>query len=257
MNHINIEFFARILRRKNLSLILVLFLGLLISSSSHAKPFGVRFMANYQTQQVYRGAVIWPKPTAIAGPMLVFYERVFFAGPNLFYSPTNRKDQLQWRTGVTFFDDDDPPIKFGDHQEDYRNRRKSSLEAYAQVSYNFGFRNKFQIGAYLGREVKENLGLHAEVFGALPLLPFTTFQVRYSVSESQMARYIYGPEANSGSGYASLALNAVYPFVPWDGIIMANYARSWVVQGPNKHADYIRGNDETDVFSLRIFWNAY
>lgn len=242
---------------KTIFKIVVLFTLFALSHKVIAKPFGVRVMANYSSQQIYRGAVIWPKPTALAGPMLVFYDRVYFAGPNLFYSPTNREDQFRWRTGLTFFDDDDPPLSFGDHEEDYRNRRKSSAEYYFQASYNFGFRNKFQVGIFASREIKEGFGLHGEVFAASPLLPFTTLQARYSVSEKAMGKYLYGSDGDGGPGYFSLAINAVYPFVPWDGIIMANYARSWVVQGVNKHADFVRGNDQNDVFSLRIFWNAY
>jgi len=49
----------------------------------------MRVLGNYSSQQVYRGAVAWPEPSGLAGPMLVFYNRLFLAGPNVFYSPKN------------------------------------------------------------------------------------------------------------------------------------------------------------------------
>lgn len=229
----------------------------LFNSSVEAKPFGLRVAGNYSSQQMYRGAVTWPEPVAFVGPMLVFYERVFLAGPNLWFNPTNRKDQLQWRTGFAFNDDDDPPFSLGDHEEDYRNRRKSTLEWNAQVSYNFGYRNKFQIGALFAREIKEDYGVHTEFFGTTPFLPFTTIEARVSFTEKQLSQNIYGPEAVSGEGFASLGINGVIPFVPWDGIITLNYTRFWVLQQQNISADYIRGDDQNDVFTLRFFWNAY
>lgn len=221
-----------------------------------AKPFGLRVFANYQSAQVYRGALIWPEGSGLAGPGLVFFERLYIFGPNIYFSPTKRGDSFQWRSGLSFVDDDDPPLSFGDHVEDYRNRRKSSLEAYVTGSYNFGWRKKFRIGGYLGREVKEGLGLHTEAFVGVPFLPFTTLTSRISFSEKGMSRYIYGPESISGFGYSSLNLNAVFPFVPWDGIIMGGWTRSWVLKGINQQADYIRGDSIQDVVYLRLFWNA-
>lgn len=238
---------------KNWPLFLILFL---VNSSLLAKPFGLRVMANYNSQQVYRGAVTWPKPTAIAGPMLVFYDRLFVAGPNIFYTPTTRLDDFQWRVGVNFWDDNDPPIHFGDHEEDYRNKRSSSLELQTQFQYNFGWRKRFNAGAFLAREVKENIGLHSEVFLGAPLLPFTSVQARLSFSEKKMNKYLYGPTGVSGAGYSSFSFNGIFPFVPWNGMIMVNYTRFIVLKGENKTADYIRSDDINDVVSVRLFWNA-
>jgi len=48
---------------------------------SAAKPFAMRVFANYQSAQVYRGALIWPEGSGLAGPGLVFFEKVFIFTP--------------------------------------------------------------------------------------------------------------------------------------------------------------------------------
>ena len=220
------------------------------------KAFGIQTMAFYSSQQNFRGAVIWPEPIFFPGPMLVFYEKLYLAGPNIFFSPTKRTDQFQWRVGSQFIDDDDPPISFGDHEEDFRNRRKSTIETYFQGSYSFGPRKGFRIGTFISRDWKEGNGLHAEFFAGMPLLPFTTLQGRVSFSEKAMSQYIYGPSSQSGVGFSSLGVNGVIPFVPWDGVILVNFTRFWVMQDSNKSADFVRGDSKNNVFSLRVVWNA-
>jgi len=227
-----------------------------VNRAQRAKAFGIRAVAFYSSQQLFRGAVIWPKPIFFPAPMLVFYERFFLAGPNLFFSPTKREDSFQWRIGSQFIDDDDPPISLGTHEEDYRNRRKSTIETNIQGSYSFGERKGYRVGGLLAREWKEGNGLHTEVFAAAPLLPFTSLRARVSFSEKGMSQYVHGPSGSSGIGFTSLGINGVMPFVPWDGIILVNFTRFWIMQEANQQADFIRGDDKNNVFSFRVVWNA-
>jgi hypothetical protein len=235
-------------------------LFLLVSLTSRpvlaSKTFGIQAMAFYSSQQLFRGAVVWPEPIFFPAPMLVFYEKFFLAGPNIFFSPTKREDHFQWRIGSQFIDDDDPPISLGDHEEDFRNRRKSTIETNFQASYNFGPRNKISLGTFISREWKEGNGLHSEFFAGVPFLPFTTIQGRVSFSEKGMSQYIHGRQGVSGFGFSSLGINGVIPFVPWDGVILVNFTRFWIMQDSNKAADYIRGDSKNNVFSVRVVWNA-
>jgi len=49
----------------------------------------------------------------------------------------------------------------------------------------------------------------------------------------------------------------VIPFVPWDGIIINTLEKTWVLQGANKNADYVRGNTDHLSFNTRWVWNAF
>ncbi len=218
--------------------------------------FGVKAMAFYSSQQLFRGAVVWPKPNVFAAPMLIFYEKVFVAGPNIYFSPTQRVDFFQWRLGTQFIDDNRPPLSLGDHEEDFRNQRKSSIETYFRGSFHFGKRGKFKLGTLLAREWKEGNGLHSEFFIGSPFLPFTSLEARVSFSEKAMSQYIHGRSAVSGHGFTSLGINGVMPFVPWDGVILLNFTQFWIAKQVNREADFIRGDSKKSLFSIRIIWNA-
>ena len=216
----------------------------------------IKLMAAYQNQSVYKGAVTWPKASAMVGPMFVFYKRFFLAGPSFYYAPFDRDNHHYINSGLRYYDDGEPLIKLSDHEKDYRNERKATLNGHFLYAYNFGFKKKFKIGGKIEKDFTDHKGLHTELNLGAPFLPFTSLGLDIGYGEKSSNQYLYGPSSQSGMSYSAFNLNAVYPFVPWDGVAMINLKRSWVLQGQNKQAYYIRGDHINDQISLRLFWNA-
>ena len=224
-----------------------------------ADVFNIDLMYFYQTQTLYRGAKIWPKGTMLAAPGFLFFERKLkIFGPSISYSLFNNKEApLKLDFGTRYFNDDKPLFDLGHHSADYRNRRKKSIEAYSKIQYNFGFKNKFFVGFYLGKELTSYKGLYSELSAGVPILPFTSIVGKLSYAEKKTNQYIYGPESISGIGYGSLGINLVLPNVPWDGIIINQLHHTWILKKQNQNADYIRGDKKQLIFSTRFIWKVF
>jgi hypothetical protein len=216
-------------------------------------------MSAFSTQSIYRGAQIWPYPTMMIGPGLLFFDKhlkVF--GPSVSYDFfPERESVFKLEIGARYFNDDRPWIRFNDHEEDYRNQRSDSIDSNIKFSYAFGPKKKFEVGAMVSRELYRFKGTYSEFRLQAPLFPLTKISGKVSVADSRYNKYLYGPTSLSGTGYAALGLTIVIPFVPWDGIIINNFEQSWVTQTTNRNADYVRGNGDHFQFSTRWMWNAF
>ncbi|GAB4025351.1 MAG: hypothetical protein Fur0010_28570 [Bdellovibrio sp.] len=210
------------------------------------------FMLGGASNSVYRGAQTWPHGSVRLGPGFSYNQRLFIQGPHVYWAFFDREDNVQFILGVHYFDDNEPMISLKKHEEDYRNRRKNSLEFYSKGEYKFGPRNLFNLNFHIARDFISYEGLYAEVGGKIPVLPFTSLTPKLSFAEQSANRYLYGPEGVSGVGYSGLGLRVVFPKLPFPGIAFISFERTWVLQGQNKQADYVRGAAEQDVFSLSI-----
>ncbi len=229
------------------------------SVSVRADVFNINLMAFISAQTIYKGAQIWPKTTFLVAPGLQFFDRrLHIYGPNISWNfHSSKEDPIKLTFGGRYWDDDRPLIRPTGGDEDYRNQRSDSLEFYLKGNYSFGWKNKFAVGFYVGRDVIRYESWYSEFNAKVPLLPFTSLVGTISHAEGDTNRYLYGPESISGWGYGALAIRLVIPFVPWDGIIINSLEQSWVLKGANKNADYVRGNGDHLTFSTRWIWNVF
>ncbi|PIP95614.1 MAG: hypothetical protein COW00_00550 [Bdellovibrio sp. CG12_big_fil_rev_8_21_14_0_65_39_13] len=205
-----------------------------------------------QSQSIYRGAETWPEKGLMLGPGFSYDNQLFIQGPHVYWAFFDRQDDRQLILGIHYFDDNKPMISLGDHEVDYRNQRKNSLEFYSRGEYKFGWKNKFNLNFQIARDFISYEGLYSEIGAQAPLLPFTSLSTKISFAEKSTQSYLYGPGSLSGAGFSSLGLKFVWPFLPFEGIAMLGYDYSWVLKGINQHADYVRGRSRHQVFSLRI-----
>lgn len=232
--------------------------SIFFSNGIQAETIHMSVMAAAQGQSVYRGAPIWPKASALAGPSFTFFEKLVVRGPNidfLFYNP--RESSLEIELGIHYFDDNKPLFSFGKHSGDHRNQRKNSLESTFKFRYKFGYKKKFYIGSLLASDHIAYKGFYGEIHGGLPLLPFTSLNVKFSLADRSANQYFYGPESIGGYGHSSLGITFVIPFVPWDGVIINSFEKSWVLRGINQNADYVRGQGIQNVLSTRWIFNVF
>lgn len=232
---------------------------LILCGPTQADLFNISMMAMFNSQSIHRGAQIWPDPSAFAGPGLLFFDKKLkIFGPSLIYDFfPERESQIKLEAGFRYFEDQRPWIRFKSREEDYRNQRRTSTETNLKFSYAFGYRNKFELGAFIAREIYRFNGHYTELRAQTPLLPFTTLAAKASFADDRFNQYLYGPTSASGIGYHALELKLVIPFVPWDGIIINSLEQSWVSQSQNENADYVRGDGDHLTFTTRWIWNAY
>lgn len=226
---------------------------------SWGDAFNIDLMISYQNPLVYRGTLIWPQGSMIAGPGFLFFDRrlkVF--GPSIIFSIIPKEESsFSWDIGARYFNDNEPYIRIRNYTNSHRNQRDGSLESYTRFNYKFGPRGKFFFDLYLGRELIEHRGLYGEFRFGFPILPFTSITGGISHAEKSTNQYLYGPEGVSGDGYALAGIKFVIPFVPWDGIIINQLHHTWVTQRENRLADYVRGDSNHWSFTTRWIWKAY
>lgn len=222
-----------------------------------ADNFSIKLMGFATSQNLYRGAQIYPHASFGAGPMFVFYNKFSLAGPNLFYTPFKKDSPIFLKTGLRYFDDNKPMFATKNHELDYRNRRKNSLELFQAISFQFGPRKKFALGGEISRDMISYKGLFFEPFVQIPVLPFTTFKTKFGFGQSSTNKYVYGSDGISGSSFVDFNINIVFPFVPWKGIAMIGGNYSVITRGINRHSEYIRGNYKQKLTYLRVVWDAY
>ena len=107
-------------------------------SLNETKPIRVSLSSFYKNKSVFRGAETWPKPSYFVGPGLIFFDRWLLRGPGLFYSHFPRTSSFLLTAGISYFDDGESWPDTSDHKEDYRNQRKSTVEASTKFRYKFG-----------------------------------------------------------------------------------------------------------------------
>lgn len=243
-------FFHNSFMKKLLALIFIVY-SINTLSSVKITLFGMG-----QSQSIFRGAVTYSKSSGMIGPSFTFFDSVVLAGPNIFFkSGDPKKDSFTYRVGLRYVDDN-VPMFVSESKNDFKNQRRNTVESYAGVSYRFGWRNKFGFATELTKEWKRHKKSMATFSAFTPFLPFTSLKGTISIAQEEMNQYIYGPSGISGVGYSSLNLNAVIPFVPWEGIAMLGVTQHWILKDANKNAEYIRGDDKNMNFYFRIIWNV-
>ena len=213
--------------------------------------------AFFRTQTVKRGAQLWAGPSASAGPTATFFKVIQLRGPSLTYSPFSRQSPHQFEWSVQLFNDDEPFGALDGAEEDYRNQRPETWESVIRYQYAFGYRNKFRLGAQLLRDLDETESLLGSFLFQVPVYMFTSLSYELGMAEQAQAKYLYGPEAQSGPAYHKATLSFVWPFLPWQGIVINRLEWSSLLQGQNRQADYVRGKHEHFTYSVLAVWNAF
>tara|TARA_R110002072_G_scaffold64203_4_gene159636 strand:+ start:80188 stop:80877 length:690 start_codon:yes stop_codon:yes gene_type:complete len=211
---------------------------------------------NIQSQSVFRGAVTYSKPSAIAGPSFIFFDTITIAGPSLFYSYGNpRKDKFIFKLGVKYVDDG-VPLFVSSSKEDFKNQRRNTVELSSDLQYSFGKKNKFGFGLQFHKDIKRHKKSLIEFNAKAPILPFTSLKLLTSFAQKEMNQYIYGPSSTSGAAYTSANIDIVIPFVPWEGIAKVGVVHTWVMKESNENAEYIRGDGKNFHSYFRLIWNV-
>ena len=220
-----------------------------------AKAFQMNLAGFFASQRIYRGAVTWPKATAMGGPGFIFYRRLKVFGPHLSYDFSGAEGEPEFQLGLRLFDDNPPWLREGDFRGDYRNQRRSTLELGGRVKLKLGKKKRHFVGLFVGRELRRTKGLYAAFSGGMPILPFTSLKAELALAEASTARYLYGPAAKAGWAHGGLEIFVVFPFVPWRGVSFLSFKRDWILEESNQRADYIRGQSANNTFSLRLIWD--
>lgn len=231
---------------------------LIIAPCAFGDLVNINLLLGYSNQMTLKGAPVWSGPVLIAGPAFTFFDnQLQLAGPGLNWNFFGRESQHQLKTGIRYSDDSRPWIRLDDSKVTYRNSRKSTILYSFEYRYQFGWNNKFHLGVYFEKELKEYKGVYSEVEFSVPVIPFTSLANSLSFAESSSNKYAYGEEAKSGVGYYKLSLNNFFPFTPWKGRIITTLRREVIVSGAARHADLVRGDYKNWVFMTMWFWDIY
>jgi len=228
------------------------------SVERNVQPFGVNGGVFFQSNTVYRGALIWNKPSFFAGPSLVFYEKFFARGPNLTYQFFKREKSLRLNLGLSLFNDMKPIFDFSGDEESIRNSRSSALDLNVRLAYKFGFRNMFEVGALISKDFIEHKAFYVEPQIAMPIAPFTKLRVFVGSGGTDMNAYLYGSESNHlisnyGVGLTLFLPSVILPnFVPKGGFII-NFDKNSVAGSENRKGFLLDGRPDNWNFGLRYF----
>lgn len=212
--------------------------------------------AFYRQRSVYRGALIWDAPTLAIGPSFKFFNFISFgAGGGLsFYKRFAERHKVS--LGLRAYDDNGPNgpvIELGDEEEDYKNLRGSTFETYLQYDFKYGRYVNTVLTYY--KDIKRHKGNFTNLKISTAVIPFFNIGASFGVGDARHNRYLYGPEGTSGLGYYDLFSTLFLPFLPWKGRLLITYTTSKITQTENQQADYIRGQDRNNNFSVGALWS--
>ena len=142
-----------------------------------------------------------------------------------------------------------------DESSDYRASRPGSFEFSIGYRFRFGFRNLFVVGVQINKDVAYHYGRYFAFSLSLPLYKFLSLKSVTGVGSLEHNRYLYGAAAKSGLAHEGLTLQYVIPKLPWQGIIMFEFGRHWVLQKANQQADLVRGNHQQSLAATRWIWS--
>lgn len=219
----------------------------------------VELMSYFSTSTVFRGALIWPGSSLMAGPGFKLFDgKLKVYGPHVYYTDyLIQGDQFETLldVGVQYFDDSEPMVKLTSHEKDFRNQRPSTLESFFRLKQKFGWRKLFSLEFSAFREMIRTHGAQIETGLKVPVLPFTSLAFDLGLGDKAMNSYLFGEGADSGLNFGSLGLTVVIPKLPWTGVIISSVKRTWLWQDGNRNADFVRGADIHTTFSSRWIWS--
>lgn len=242
------------------SVLFVVFL--FCAHSASAKVFGVNGGALIQSKTVYRGALIWNKPSFFVGPSFVFYEKLFVRGPNLSYQFFDRKSSYRLNMGIALFNDMKPIFSFSDDDETIRNSRDSALDFNVQAAYKFGYRKAFEIGATLSQDFIEHKALYFEPQFSFPVAPFTKIRLFAGSGGQKLNSFLYGFVSNSIISHYGVSLSLFLPpflvskVLPKGGILLS-LDQTYIAGAENRLGPLHDGAPDNLNFSLRYFCKLY
>lgn len=208
----------------------------------------------FRSQSFLRGAKTWPNPSLSIGPSLTI-NKFSIQGPNVFYSAFGQRDKYQFKSGIRLISDGDPLFKFDNREEDFRNQRDTSLEAYITGGVSFFKRNALSLEFTFSKETIEHKGLFLEAKARYVFLPFTWVNMTLGIGEKKTNQYLYGPSSVSGSAYRSLGLaHMLRNFLPWNGLLFNSIDLLTISQETNRSAEFIRGDDNNLLYGLLAIW---
>lgn len=212
-------------------------------------------MAFYASKNIYRGALAWPEAGLVGGPSVRFFQKIVWRGPSIAYEPFTRESPHRLSASLSFSDDNGPFLRFKDADSYFWNRRKNALETAVRYRYIFGYRNLFSVGGFIAKDYIAYKSIYYELTAEIPLVPFVKLALGAGRGSQATNEYIFGSGAVDGWGHYRYAINAVIPFLPWNGIIINSFTTSKIISGGNRNASFVDGNIKNSAFSSRWIFN--
>jgi hypothetical protein len=235
----------------NIILILII-LNLFLTKESKSIDVKYNFSLIYSSLSEYRGALTWNHPFVFPGIGIVINNSFFIDGPRVRYviSPS-KKFKISF--SVNYFSDNGPLIWRNAYNLDHKNDRDYSLDSSIKFSYSF-YRTRLSVN--VKKELIEHYGVRVNAGIRVPLIPLLSAGYSQSWGDLESNKYAYGPTAISGQGHRKVYVNLFIPFMPFGGIMIANYSLSEIINETNRNGYYVKGQ-ERPIRKLFILtsWN--
>lgn len=210
------------------------------------------FLTFFQSQTIHRGALIWSEPSIfpIFGVEYSDWFRIR-GGPQIYQTYGN----LEIGIGPRFFSDNEPLIPLSSKNEDFRNSRKTSIEINPSLSLKLPY--KVQASIEYAKGVKAHFGNYGKTSMLVPLIPgFPFLKIGFSLGfgDKKHNRYLFGEGAKSGRVHDDFVLSGFFPFLPWNGVLITSFTRSWISQRKNRDLEHTRSEDKAQSFLLMVKW---
>lgn len=214
----------------------------------------VDLAAFYSASRVYRGVLIWNAPMVAAGPNIIINDKYGFGRGGISY--INNLDKYHRVSfGTNAFDDSEPRFPFvklvGD-SEDYKTRRKPTYGFYAKYEYTFerSFKFEMQFNRDLGRYHSNYLATEF----MYSFIPLVAFGINLGFGEKAHNEYVYGEGAKFGHAHNDYFMSILFPFLPYNGIMIIKSTIHEVIGKDKYNSDYIRGNNVHSNVSIVSVW---
>lgn len=207
--------------------------------------------AAYNSDRVYRGAMIWPKATLYPLAGIILYNKFAINGPGV--SSMYSLGPLTASIGFRYFDDNEPIFYLEKHNEDYRNQRKASIDLNGSLALRFMPGGRLALAISQG--IKGQYGFYTNGSLELPIFPLASAGYSIGYGDTKANRYAYGPEGIAGLGHQDIYFKLTLPFLPWGGRLITRYTFSRIHKTNNKNADYVRGDDKSNTLTIMTMWN--
>lgn len=228
---------------------------ILLSLKAHSKVVDINLAAFSNSNDIYRGALIWEDPSFFVGPSFVFYKKFSLRGPSIHYTSFDRKSSYVLNYNFSFFNDRRPFITTSSREEDFRNSRSSSGHIEVHGGYKFGFMKLFELGSKVSYEFIEYDAWYFSPYLHVPVAPFVKLNLEMGIGETASNQYLYGESGTSGIGYVSIGLSGFIPLPV--GKLIVSAERISVEQMQNRRALLVGGEPDNFNLAIRYFVKIY
>jgi hypothetical protein len=209
----------------------------------------------YAEKRIYRGALIWDAPIIAAGPSFTFFKTVQLGAGGLSLGSEIAAGHTL-SLGVSTFNDnapDGPIIKLADDEEDFKNRRRSTIDA--SLKYEYRFERFFSWSLAYHKDIKRHNGSYLFTGVSTSIIPFITLGTGIGLGDRATNQYVYGAGACGGLGHWDSYASLFLPILPWEGRLRVVYNYSTIKKESNAYADFIRGERNNTNLNAMALWS--